>query len=468
MAQAELPDAFAHTPHNDIFGIVLSPGYEQDKTALTLSPRDPVQEHRRRSVVAAHRQGTRQQARPVHARHVVLRRASCLRRISRGRHLSIARCWTILVKANEGLGALDINQLAASPIADGVVYASGPGGLFRSVTAGATWEAISGIAGTVSAIGYSPADANTVLVGDSAASLPRLPRRRHHMDHEHHRWCRSDQGDRRLARRRSGLHRNFERRRLACRRCASSVRESTTDCPGAAASSITLSPNYASDATVWTSMSDTGVFVSHDRGGAWTRMPRGTTSTQADEPGYEDRPQFGQLRVASGGATPATSTLFLAGFNGLFMSQDGGQQWHEVETLSSSIVVGLAISPDYAPTTALLLSPPTSTVHSCRLIGAPAGLRSTTGWRRTSRTAADRTDSHASSASPSRRSTGRIERSSQPSGRTPWCRRRRERSGRRSPCRATAPGPPPLRQFVIAVSPRSAARPNCPSRNTLG
>jgi photosystem II stability/assembly factor-like uncharacterized protein len=65
-----------------------------------------------------------------------------------------------------------------------------------------------------------------------------------------------------------------------------------------------------------------------------------TTNKQAGKVG---RPNFGTLRIAD----DLHGTLFVAGFDGLFKSIDAGERWTSLETLSSSIIVGLAVSPDY-------------------------------------------------------------------------------------------------------------------------
>ena len=89
--------------------------------------------------------------------------------------------------------------------------------------------------------------------------------------------------------------------------------------------------------------------MSSDGGGSWTKRSSGlTTNPQVEETDYQDRVSFGRLHLAAGELREQDRTLFLEGFNGLFRSTDDGRQWHELETLSSSIVVGLAVSPNYA------------------------------------------------------------------------------------------------------------------------
>src|SRR5207253_2425366 len=94
-------------------------------------------------------------------------------------------------------------------------------------------------------------------------------------------------------------------------------------------------------------------FVSSNRGESWSARRDGlTTNVQAD---LLHRSQFSNIRVAaSRGGQKAT--LFLAGFDGLFRSPDGGQSWHEVQTQPASIVMGIAVSPTYAKDRTLFLA----------------------------------------------------------------------------------------------------------------
>ena len=89
--------------------------------------------------------------------------------------------------------------------------------------------------------------------------------------------------------------------------------------------------------------------MSSDGGETWSRRSSGlTTNPQVQGTGYQDRVSFGRLHLAAGALREGDRTLFLEGYNGLFRSTDDGRRWHELETLSSSIVVGLAVSPNYA------------------------------------------------------------------------------------------------------------------------
>ena len=100
------------------------------------------------------------------------------------------------------------------------------------------------------------------------------------------------------------------------------------------------------DNTLLVSERNEGVFALQDDSKSWTKLSQGlTTHKQADEKNFQ-RPHFSDLAVSPDFS--ADKTLFLAGFNGLFKSTDGGAKWSELDALSSRIVVGLAISPNYA------------------------------------------------------------------------------------------------------------------------
>ena len=80
--------------------------------------------------------------------------------------------------------------------------------------------------------------------------------------------------------------------------------------------------------------------------GSWTKLSQGLTKhKQADEKNFQ-KPHFSDLAISP--RFSQDQTLFIAGFNGLFKSTDGGSNWSELDALSARIVVGLAISPDYA------------------------------------------------------------------------------------------------------------------------
>ena len=98
------------------------------------------------------------------------------------------------------------------------------------------------------------------------------------------------------------------------------------------------------NSTLWVSERNEGVFAFNN--GSWTKLSQGLTkSEQADAKNFQ-QPHFSDLAISPDFSED--KTLFLAGFNGLFKTSDGGNQWQELDALSARIVVGLAISPNYA------------------------------------------------------------------------------------------------------------------------
>jgi len=108
---------------------------------------------------------------------------------------------------------------------------------------------------------------------------------------------------------------------------------------------IIVSPNYDQDGSLFASTWHNGAFKSSDQGKTWTQSSQGLTKhSQADETQFHS-PHFSELAISP--AFNQDKTLFLAGFNGLFKSTDGGNIWHELETLSPQLITSLAISPNY-------------------------------------------------------------------------------------------------------------------------
>jgi photosystem II stability/assembly factor-like uncharacterized protein len=85
------------------------------------------------------------------------------------------------------------------------------------------------------------------------------------------------------------------------------------------------------------------LFHSHDVGRSWRQYGAGlTTDRQADWPQFR-RPHF--KSIAASATFPADQTLFLAGFDGVFKSIDGGTSWREMRgALSIGLIVGLDVA----------------------------------------------------------------------------------------------------------------------------
>ena len=87
-----------------------------------------------------------------------------------------------------------------------------------------------------------------------------------------------------------------------------------------------------------------GVFYSDNGGTSWQKYNKGLT---ADSQAHKlNRPYFSELKVSS--AFTQDRTVFLAGYDGLFKSINGGLKWKELDTLSAKTIVSLGVSSDYA------------------------------------------------------------------------------------------------------------------------
>ncbi|MEO0539326.1 MAG: hypothetical protein AAFZ80_00510 [Cyanobacteria bacterium P01_A01_bin.105] len=89
---------------------------------------------------------------------------------------------------------------------------------------------------------------------------------------------------------------------------------------------------------------DQGPAISEDRGQTWTVTNAGIVKDkQADE--FEET-NFHKLAFSKTYGQDAT--VWIAAFNGLAISEDGGQGWQRVDTLDRDTVIALDISPSFA------------------------------------------------------------------------------------------------------------------------
>jgi hypothetical protein len=104
--------------------------------------------------------------------------------------------------------------------------------------------------------------------------------------------------------------------------------------------SLALSPNFATDNTLWVAAAVGGVFKSSNRAGSWTPsgvVPR-PLSPQTDI-------HYVSLATA---ATPTGTTVFVAMFEGLWLSSNGGDLWSYCDTIPTRLVRAMTLSPCYA------------------------------------------------------------------------------------------------------------------------
>ena len=105
---------------------------------------------------------------------------------------------------------------------------------------------------------------------------------------------------------------------------------------------ITTQNDNSDNVIVFASTRNQGIFE-RKNDGTWQEISEGLSKdTQADQ---LNLPHFSKIALPE--SFSQEPTMFLAGFDGLFRSQNGGQQWQHLETLAKGTITSLAISPNY-------------------------------------------------------------------------------------------------------------------------
>ncbi len=354
------PASFAHTPHDVITSIAASPSYAQDHTLLAISD-----DHVLRSTDAgAHwvesTRGLGAISHDAEATDTATVRAKTLGRFafapsdprivylsSRGvgiyKSTDRGTTWT---STNTPRALANVSSVIVSPASPDVVIAAVGlfGGLYRTVDGGRTWNEFDRTV-NVNAMTFLSGNPTRLVVADTKGAV----------------FVSDDEGT--TLRRTKYAAANGVVTALAAPTGAdapvvlagtgagnafvSTDRGESWSRAGTIASrdriqSLIASPNYSRDHIFWASAWHTGAYRSTDVGRTWTSLRQGlTTDEQADQ---IHSPQFGNFSYAVGADGPPT--LYLGGYDGLFVWNDSAQRWSEIQT-ESEYIVGLAVSPDY-------------------------------------------------------------------------------------------------------------------------
>ena len=126
------------------------------------------------------------------------------------------------------------------------------------------------------------------------------------------------------------------------------------DAAGQPIESIAFSPDYNNDQVVFVTTWEDALYVSNDGGRTWDKHGHKlTTDKQADEDLYRS-PNFRDIRVSGNFADDRT--LFVGGFDGLFKSTDGGENFIQLETLPVGMIRRLAVSENSNNTLSIIVS----------------------------------------------------------------------------------------------------------------
>lgn len=352
---------FAHEPHDDIFQVEISPTYSEDKTVFIIV----------RNCVFKSENGGEKWIRLV--KGLDYKGFPCALAISpqtkKVLYLSSSGdgvyksedsglSWK---KVNNGLKTLDIDLLVISPhSAESVIAAGEEGGLYKTDNGGREWYQLMPSDKKINAIQFLPGEGK-ILAGDSKGRL----------------YIYQDSGKK--------WKEKFDFKYYG------------------AINVIALSPEFSKEDTFFVGTEKGGVFITTDRGfsfrqtdgvagfmgtrnirdikflphkdkkrfdiivstwhkgvfistndgRSWRNFSKGLTrNLQAERPesltlaegSPPRRPHFSELRVSDNFSKD--KTIFLAGFDGLFKSKDGGRIWRQTDTFSG-VIAGVAISPDY-------------------------------------------------------------------------------------------------------------------------
>ncbi|MEQ8755922.1 MAG: hypothetical protein RID09_20755 [Coleofasciculus sp. G1-WW12-02] len=343
--------AHAHRPHDDVYHVELSPTYSQDQTLFitvrgNLLKSTDGGESWQRAWKGLNNRANLFAVSVFPENPKTLFVSSLGNGIYKSQNQGVS--WT---QVNQGLDNLSIDLLSISPQSPDIVLAAGEEkGLYKTKDGGENWYSVINSDAKITALGFSPAQTNQVFVGDTQGIV----------------YLSQDAGE--TWKQMSTLAESGSITALAF--SPNFATDNTvwigtekegifkTEDSGASFSNvnqglsdpsirdITIVSNGEKDITLWAATWDDGVFYSQDGGTVWQKSSKGLTkSPQADERQFS-KPHFNDLEFSN--TFSQDKTVFLAGFNGIFKSNDGGKVWQELDALSARLIVGLAISPDYA------------------------------------------------------------------------------------------------------------------------
>ncbi len=105
---------------------------------------------------------------------------------------------------------------------------------------------------------------------------------------------------------------------------------------------IAISPSYHNDSLMLATTRHEAVYQSRDHGNTWNIFKNGLTSDkQADSKMYKSS-HFRDVKIANDYKN--SKIMFLGGFDGLFKSTDYGKTWFQLETLPLRLIKGFSVA----------------------------------------------------------------------------------------------------------------------------
>jgi len=342
--------ALAHTPHDDIYQVELSPTYDQDETlyiivrGIYLKSTDGGQSWKR--VVRGLDNNNNLAALSTYAQ---TNKTLFLSSFGDGIYKSddAGESWT---KTNNGLDTLDIDLISISPNDPDVVLATGSQkGLYETKNGGEDWQKVIDD-DKITAIAFLPENKNKVIIGNNQGKLnlssaggeswQQLANLRQSGAVTAIAFSPNFSSDLTffVGTEKAGIYKTVDQGQSF-----SKVNQGLSDL---LIKDIAVVSDSQKNLTLLASAGNQGVFRSKNGGKTWEKYSKSLTKDlQADSPSFEDRDHFSYLGISPN--FTEDKTVFLAGFNGLFKSTDGGRVWQELETLSPRTIIALDVSPDY-------------------------------------------------------------------------------------------------------------------------
>lgn len=340
--------AWSHVPHDVVTQVAVSPSFEEDKTLFIVV---------RNNLYKSTNSGDSWQ-RLVQGldydeiSHLTLSAQSrnVLYLSTRGNGVyqstDAGRSWT---QRTDGLRSLDLGAIAVSANDANLVLVAGQdGGLYRSENGGEAWQSVWMDNRQITSLAFSEDQPDTVFVGTKEGEL-------HRSDDGGITWVRLSQlnGTGSITaiapspnfRNDNQLWLGTEAAGLwSSRDGGNRFTALDADIPDPHITDVLAVNDDHNSPQLVLSTWDAGFFRSPDAGETWTAAQDGLEKdNQADQ---LEEPHFYDLDTST--TTLAEGFIFLGGFNGLYRSEDGGQQWQNLETLSPNLVTTFDISPNYA------------------------------------------------------------------------------------------------------------------------
>jgi photosystem II stability/assembly factor-like uncharacterized protein len=338
--------AFAHSPHDVVTNLEISPTYHQDKTVFIIVRGNLLRSTNggltwKRIVNGLDNRGNLVSlAISSHSKQFLFLSSD---RDGIYKSQNGGSSW---LKVNSGLGSLSISLLAMSADNNQVIFAAGTKDrLYRTINGGQSWHQVRSDASRITAITTVPK--KHILIGNEQGVV-------NLSNDDGNSWSQSFQFSNSGAITAIAVSPNFafDQTFFVGTRTGGIFRTTNGGNSFVAVSngvsdksirSIVISPNYRTDSTIFASTWNEAIFQSSNRGNTWTKYSQGITKVpQADR--YKE-PHFSNLKISK--AFAQDKTIFLGGFDGLFKSINSGIAWRQLDTLSTKLIMSIALSPAY-------------------------------------------------------------------------------------------------------------------------